>query len=43
MQLTISGCLGPCDLANVVCLVTPQGLIWLGGLTTQTHYQRSLH
>ena len=39
IQLTISGCLGPCDLVNVVGLVHPNGTLWLGGLETQTHYE----
>ncbi len=39
IQLTISGCLGPCDLVNVVCLVSPQGTLWLGGLDNLTCYE----
>lgn len=39
IQLTISGCLGPCDLANVVCVVTPDQTIWLGGLTTHQQFE----
>ena len=31
IQLTISGCLGPCDVANVVYLLASDGTIWLGG------------
>jgi hypothetical protein len=42
IQLTISGCLGPCDLVNVVCLVTPQRTVWLGGLTEQEHFDALL-
>lgn len=42
IQLTISGCLGPCDLVNVVCLVTPQRTVWLGGLTEQKHFDALL-
>ena len=38
VQLTISGCLGPCDLANVVCIVSPKGLQWLGGLQEQWQF-----
>lgn len=30
VQLTISGCLGPCDLANVALVITPDGNQWLG-------------
>ncbi len=38
VQLTISGCLGPCDLTNVALLMTPAGNVWFGGLTTPAHY-----
>jgi hypothetical protein len=39
LQLTISGCLGPCDLANVFCLLTPdQAPQWFGGLRTENDY-----
>ena len=38
VQLTISGCLGPCDLANVICVISPQGIQWLGGLQEQGQY-----
>jgi len=30
IQLTISGCLCPCDVPNVVLIITPQENIWLG-------------
>ena len=30
VQLTISGCLGPCDLANVAVIVTAETTTWLG-------------
>jgi cobaltochelatase CobN len=42
VQLTISGCLGPCDVANVVCIITPRSTIWLGGLTTEQEYEALL-
>lgn len=32
VQLTVSGCLGPCDLANVALVMSPQGNVWLGGM-----------
>jgi hypothetical protein len=32
VQLTISGCLGPCDLPNVALVLTPTGTQWLGRL-----------
>ena len=38
VQLTISGCLGPCDLANVACIISPQSTQWLGGLQEQWQY-----
>jgi predicted metal-binding protein len=38
VQLTISGCLGPCDLANVVCITSPAGSTWLGNITAQEAY-----
>jgi cobaltochelatase CobN len=39
VQLTISGCLGPCDLANVVLVITPDGNQWLGGLAGDVIYE----
>ena len=30
-------CLGPCDAANVLCVLTPEGSRWLGGLKSE-HY-----
>ncbi len=42
VQLTISGCLGPCDVANVVSVITPRSTIWLGGLTTEQEYEALL-
>ena len=38
VQLTISGCVGPCDLANVVCVISPKGMRWFGGLQEQRQY-----
>jgi predicted metal-binding protein len=39
IQLTISGCLGPCDLANVVAIVQADGRWqWLGGLSEDWQY-----
>ena len=38
VQLSISGCLGPCDLANVCCIISPQRIQWLGGLQEQWQY-----
>ena len=39
VQLTISGCLGPCDLANVFCVISPRGMQWFGGLQEQWQYE----
>lgn len=40
IQLTISGCLGPCDVANVVCMMPAFGdSIWLGGLSQTSQYE----
>jgi len=40
IQLTISGCLGPCDLANVASLLAGNGVgQWLGGLSEPWHYE----
>lgn len=38
VDLTISGCLGPCSMRNVVLLETDQSPIWLGGLSSDSHY-----
>jgi cobaltochelatase CobN len=38
VQLTVSGCLGPCDLPNVCCISTPEEQTWYGRLTTQEDY-----
>ncbi len=38
VQLTISGCLGPCDLANVFCVISRKGMQWFGGLQEQWQY-----
>lgn len=37
IQLTISGCLGPCDLSNVVSISSPAGSVWLGNIR---HFQQ---
>src|SRR5262245_24378041 len=38
VQLTVSGCLGPCDLPNVCCVNTPGEQAWYGRLTTREDY-----
>jgi len=39
IQLSISGCLGPCDLVNVVAIAGPAGTTYVGGLTTRRHFE----
>jgi cobaltochelatase CobN len=39
IQLTISGCLGPCDVPNVVFIATSQESIWLGNIDRFEHYR----
>ena len=39
VRLTISGCLGPCDLANVALVITPSGNEWLGGRAGDAVYE----
>ena len=38
VQLTVSGCLGPCDLPNVCCIITENEQAWYGRLTTLEDY-----
>ena len=38
MQLTISGCLGPCDLSNVVSVSSYAGTMWFGALREPSNY-----
>jgi len=39
VQLTISGCLGPCDLPNVVRIDYPDDRIWLGRIEHFDQYR----
>jgi len=39
VQLTISGCLGPCDLTNVALVMLPEGNVWLGGMAGAAVYE----
>ena len=39
VQLTISGCLGPCDLPNVAVIVTAAGTAWYGRLEGDAPYE----
>jgi cobaltochelatase CobN len=38
-QLTISGCLGPCDIPNVIEVSSESGSIWLGNITDFNQYR----
>jgi len=38
IQLTISGCLGPCERPNVAVLLDQHGSTWLGDLAGDDHY-----
>jgi hypothetical protein len=39
IQLSISGCLGPCDIPNVITISNENGTQWLGGITEFHQYQ----
>ncbi len=39
IQLTVSGCLGPCDVPNVALILTPEGDEWYGHLEGDAVYQ----
>jgi hypothetical protein len=38
VQLTISGCLGPCDVPNVALIITAEGVHWYGLMNGDAHY-----
>src|SRR6202035_3301119 len=42
VQLTVSGCLGPCDVPNVVAIVTQTKTVWLGNISRRDQYQALL-
>jgi cobaltochelatase CobN len=42
IQLTISGCLGPCDVPNVVLIATAEENVWLGNIDRIEHYREIL-
>ena len=42
VHLTVSGCLGPCDVPNVVALVTQAKTVWLGNISERHQYQSLL-
>ncbi|MBM4010718.1 MAG: (2Fe-2S) ferredoxin domain-containing protein [Planctomycetes bacterium] len=39
VQLTISGCLGPCDMANVILVMTAAGTEWFGGIDDEAVFE----
>lgn len=39
MQLTISGCVGPCDVPNVVVINSAGGSQWLANITEFSQYR----
>ena len=41
-SVEISGCLGPCDVPNVVAIVTQQKTVWLGNISRRDQYQSLL-
>jgi cobaltochelatase CobN len=43
VQLTISGCLGPCDLPNIVTISNEGGTLWLGGISEFEQYRALVH
>ena len=38
VHLTISGCLGPCDVPNVVLITSAEGTQWLAEIDQKRHY-----
>ena len=42
VQLTISGCVGPCDVPNVVVITTSSGTEWLGNIVEFVQYRSLL-
>ena len=38
VHLTITGCLGPCDIPNVVSISNSAGAVWLALMDSQQHY-----
>ena len=42
VQLTISGCVGPCDVPNVVVITSSSGTEWLGNITNFDQYRSLL-
>lgn len=42
VQLTISGCVGPCDMPNVVVITSSSGTEWLGNIDKVEQYRSLL-
>jgi hypothetical protein len=42
VQLTISGCVGPCDVPNVVVITSSAGEAWLGNIVKFDQYRSLL-
>lgn len=42
VQLTISGCVGPCDVPNVVVITSSSGTEWLGNIVRFDQYRSLL-
>ena len=42
VQLTISGCVGPCDVPNAVVITTSAGTEWLGNVVDFDQYRSLL-
>jgi cobaltochelatase CobN len=42
VQLTISGCVGPCDVPNAVVITTSAGTEWLGNIVELDQYRSLL-
>lgn len=40
VQLTISGCVGPCDVPNVVVVTSSSGTEWLGNIDKFEQYSQ---
>jgi cobaltochelatase CobN len=39
VHLTISGCLGPCDVPNVILITSAEGTQWLAHISQRRHYE----
>lgn len=38
VHLSVTGCLGPCDLVNVAGILTAEGQRWFGGVSGEEQY-----